>query len=95
MLGPGPPADHPVWDAPWRLRLVELLGVVVQQLWQVGIDEIFIDGLFVEDKDHPDDIDGHFVCDLQRLATGEVERELTRLDPANGIVQIVRERNRE
>jgi len=82
VLGPGPPAEHPVWDEAWRLRLVELLSIVVRQLWQVGIDEVFIDGSFVEDKDHPNDIDGYFVCDPRRLATGELERELNRIDPA-------------
>jgi len=35
----------------------------------------------VEDKDHPNDIDGYFVCDLRRLASGELERDLNLLDP--------------
>jgi hypothetical protein len=47
----------------------------------VGLDEIFIDGSFVEDKDHPNDIDGYFVCDINRLKTGELQRELNLLDP--------------
>jgi hypothetical protein len=42
---------------------------------------IFIDGSFVEDKDHPNDIDGYFVGDLRRLATGDLQRELNALDP--------------
>lgn len=58
VLGPGPPREHLVWDAAWRHELVENLAIMVRQLWTVGIDEIFIDGSFAEDKDHPNDIDG-------------------------------------
>jgi hypothetical protein len=69
------------WDPDWRARLVTSLGVVVPQLWQVGIDRIFIDGSFVEDKDHPNDIDGYFECDLRRFATGQLQRDLNAIDP--------------
>jgi hypothetical protein len=48
---------------------------------QVGIREIFADGSFVEDKDHPNDIDGYFVCDLKSLASGVLAQQLNRLDP--------------
>lgn len=54
---------------------------MVRQLWQVGVTEIFIDGSFVEDKAHPNDIDGYFECELLHLASGELERELNLLDP--------------
>ena len=54
---------------------------MVEQLWAVGIDEIYIDGSFVEDKDHPNDIDGYFVCDRMFAATGKLERELNLLNP--------------
>ena len=40
-----------------------------------------MDGSFAEDKDHPNDIDGYFVCDLLDFATGRVERELNLLGP--------------
>ena len=46
-----------------------------------AVSEVFIDGSFVEDKDHPNDIDGYFVCELSRLASGELERSLNLLDP--------------
>lgn len=78
------PADRVpavTWDADWRLKLVENLAVMCGQLWQVGIREIFVNGSFVEDKDHPNDIDGYFVCDLRFLASGELERRLNLLDP--------------
>ena len=73
--------QSPNWDRNWRRKLVENLKVLVNQLWQVGIHEIFIDGSFVEDKDHPNDIDGYFECELSRLASGELQRELNLLDP--------------
>jgi len=82
VLGPGDPKDHPVWDAAWRLKLVDNLSVLVEQLWTVGIEDIYIDGSFVEDKNHPNDIDGYFVCDPMRFASGDLEEELNRIDPA-------------
>jgi hypothetical protein len=77
----GPGTDYPNWDVPWRRRLVDNLEILVEQLWNVGIREVFIDGSFVEDKDHPNDIDGYFVCELSELATAELERKLNLLDP--------------
>ncbi len=83
VVQPANPEEYPHlhWDATWRAKLVENLGILVRQLWQVGVTEIFVDGSFAEDKDHPNDIDGYFECDLMRLASGELERELNRLDP--------------
>lgn len=69
------------WDGPWRASLVDNLALLVQQLWQVGVREIFANGSFVEDKDHPNDIDGYFVCDLAYLASGRLEQDLNNLDP--------------
>ena len=69
------------WDAEWRRRLVDNLAVMVGQLWAVGVTEVFVDGLFAEDKEHPNDVDGYFECDLMRLATGDLQRELNLLDP--------------
>jgi hypothetical protein len=81
VLGPGDLSASPAWDSGWRSRLVDNLEVLTRQLWQVGITEVFADGSFVEDKDHPNDIDGYFVCDLDRLKSGELTRELNLLDP--------------
>ena len=80
MLVEGP-ESYPDWDSGWRLKLVENLEVMVVQLWEVGITEIFVDGSFVEDKDHPNDIDGYFECDVVEFATGHLQRELNGLDP--------------
>lgn len=82
VLGPGQPCDRPTWDARWRHKLVSNLRIMVAQLEKVGIGEIFIDGSFVEDKDHPNDIDGYFVCDPERFASGQLEHDLNLLDPA-------------
>ena len=81
VAGPAGTSARPHWDAPWRGRLIDNLEVLVRQLWRVGVTEIFVDGSFAGDKDHPNDIDGYFVCDLMRLASGELERELNLLDP--------------
>jgi hypothetical protein len=72
---------NPLWDHRWRGGLVDNLAVLAGQLWQVGVTDIFVDGSFVEDKDHPNDIDGYFVCERKRLMTGELQRELNLLDP--------------
>ncbi|OQB86044.1 MAG: hypothetical protein BWX88_01446 [Planctomycetes bacterium ADurb.Bin126] len=81
VAGPAGQGAPAAWDVPWRRRLVDNLEILVRQLWQVGVSDIFIDGSFAEDKDHPNDIDGYFVCDLLRLANGELERDLNLLDP--------------
>jgi Family of unknown function (DUF6932) len=77
----GQGVDSPTWDAPWRAFLVDNLEQLVRQLWQVGLDQVFLDGSFVEDKDHPNDIDGYFECDLHYLASGQLARDLNALDP--------------
>jgi hypothetical protein len=79
VAGPSEPGLS--WDSAWRLQLVDNASLLVHQLLQVGITEIFLDGSFVEDKDHPNDIDGYFHCDLMRLASGDLERDLNLLDP--------------
>lgn len=81
VRGPRGKNAIPGWDVDWRLRLVDNLGILCRQLWKIGVTEIFADGSFAEDKSHPNDIDGYFECELSRLASGELERELNRLDP--------------
>jgi hypothetical protein len=81
MMVERPEEGYPNWDFEWRMKLVENLGVMVGQLLRVGITEIFVDGSFVEDKDHPNDIDGYFECDVVELAPGNLQRELNGLDP--------------
>lgn len=53
VLGPGGPAQWPDWDAGWRNRLVDNVEELVRELWHVGVTNVFLDGSFVEDKDHP------------------------------------------
>jgi hypothetical protein len=81
LLVRGPEPLRPTWDLSWRQKLVTNLETLVRQLWQCGIHSIVIDGSFVEDKDHPNDIDGYFECDFEEFATGELQRRLNLLDP--------------
>ena len=71
----------PTWDSEWRKKLVDNLEVMAKQLWTVGVEKIFVNGSFVENKDHPNDIDGYFECGLADLASGRLEQELNLLDP--------------
>jgi hypothetical protein len=73
--------DGGACDVPWRQTLARNLCVMVGHLRQVGIREIFIDGSFVENKPHPNDIDGYFVCDRKLFYDGELETRLQLLDP--------------
>ena len=79
--GPSGISDGSSWDGDWRTRLVDNFEVLTKQLWQAGVREIYADGSFTEDKDHPNDIDGYFVCGLRELASGELTRQLNLLDP--------------
>ena len=75
------PLNRPAeWDEDWRAHLVDQAEVLVRQLWASGITDVFLDGSFVEDKPHPNDIDGYFVCDAKRLGSGALERDLNALD---------------
>jgi hypothetical protein len=81
MLVSGSGVESVGWDVRWRAQLVENLSTLVGQLWAVGIQSVYVDGSFVEDKSHPNDIDGYFVCDLRTFASGELQRRLNLLDP--------------
>ena len=81
LLVKGPRRNSDQWDTSWRRTLVDNLEILARQLWHAEISNIFVDGSFVEDKDHPNDIDGYFECDLMEYATGELERKLNLLDP--------------
>lgn len=50
------------WDSAWRAKLVDNLEVFVRQLWQVGVERIFVNGSFVTSKPDPGDIDAYFEC---------------------------------
>lgn len=75
------------WDAKWRNQLVDNAAILIQQLWQVGITDIYLDGSFVEDKDHPNDIDGYFDPHLSLYSASDVQSfiqlvsQLNNLDP--------------
>jgi hypothetical protein len=69
------------WDSQWRADLVNNASILVKQLWDIGINEIFFDGSFVENKARPGDIDGYFECPWNKKISGDLERELNLLDP--------------
>ena len=77
----GPHGRSVTWDAEWRTELATRLGKLVEQLWEVGVTSIFIDGSYVEEVDRPNDIDGYFACEERRIADGSLQRELNLLDP--------------
>lgn len=74
------PSNQESWDSEWRLMLTQNLEILAKHLWKVGIKNIFVDGSFVEEKSHPNDIDGYFECELKQLATGALQQELNALD---------------
>lgn len=78
VSGPAGPGTTP-WDAEWRHTLVSMAEVLVQQLWAEGVEEIYLDGSFAEDRAHPHDIDGYFVCDAAGLL--DLQRRLNLRDP--------------
>jgi hypothetical protein len=72
---------EPNWDVSWRSSLLDNLEILTNQLHQIGLDQIFIDGSFVENKAHPSDIDGYFECPWQEQANGDLESKLNAIDP--------------
>jgi hypothetical protein len=70
-----------IWDYEWRLQLVNNAEILINQLWQVGIENIFLDGSFLEDKSHPGDIDGYFECDFTYFNTRQFHKDINALDP--------------
>ncbi len=82
VLVSGPSAPGlPGWDAPWRKHLAHQAEILVRQLWQVGVAEVFLNGSFVENKLHPNDIDGYFACGFNEFVSRRLERRLNALDP--------------
>jgi hypothetical protein len=75
------------WDSTWRNHLVDQAEVLVNQLWKVGVADVFLDGSFVEDKDHPNDIDGYFDPHLSMMNPADMAKfqqivsNLNNLDP--------------
>jgi hypothetical protein len=71
----------PNWDSDWRLYLVDQLEILARELWRIGITNIYADGSFAEEKDHPNDVDGYFECDRIAFLSGQIERELNLINP--------------
>ncbi|MGV8122863.1 MAG: hypothetical protein AB2L14_24140 [Candidatus Xenobiia bacterium LiM19] len=78
ILVKGPRQNQEIWDREWRKSLVDNLQILAGHLRSVGITELFIDGSFVENKGHPNDIDGYFITDLMSFRT--IQSELLLID---------------
>jgi hypothetical protein len=76
MLVKGPKNGSPNWNTQWRGLLVRNLRSVAKTLGYLGVEHLIIDGSFVEQKDHPNDIDAYFPISRERWVSREVEREL-------------------
>lgn len=82
LLVTGPLESRPEsWDSEWRQRLVASAELLIRELWQVGISEVYLDGSFTEAKPHPHDIDGYFEVDPRVFASGELQHQLNALNP--------------
>lgn len=65
------------WDREGRLHLLENFEMLVNCLWKVGVEEVFLGGSFVEDKPKPQDIDGCFLCpNADELRKGQFSKYL-------------------
>ncbi len=80
LLVIGPPRADRRWNRDGRLQLVDNLAIMADHLWRVGIQDIYVDGSFVEDKASPNDIDGYFVCTATQFQHGSLKRDLAALD---------------
>jgi hypothetical protein len=68
------------WDSTWRAQLVDNLELFVRQLWQVGVERIFVNGSFVTAKPRPGDIDAYFECEVNQyphIIVGLLQQEPT------------------
>jgi hypothetical protein len=68
------------WDRGWRRELVDNLEILVMDLWDVGIEHIFIDGSFVTCKGRPNDVDGFFLV-KNKEQLEEIYYQLNQLNP--------------
>jgi hypothetical protein len=75
------------WDSVWREVLVNNAEILINQLRTLGVKDIFLDGSFVEYKDHPNDIDGYFDPHLSMMNPADLQAfdqlvsDLNNLDP--------------
>jgi hypothetical protein len=65
------------WDEEWRLELVSNLKMLVQPLWRMGIEDIWIDGSFCSTKTDPRDVDAFFELPVMNEIM-DIEDELQR-----------------
>ncbi len=76
------------WDNLWREHLVDNLEVLSAPLRKIGVGELWIAGSFVENKAHPNDLDGFFECHPSKFLLGEWERELVEASGFDGASEV-------
>ena len=84
FLVTGEGAHRRNWDKAKRGKLVRNLEVLVRQLWDAGIQNVYVDGSFVQQTDRPADIDVYFECDRHDVESGDLERRLNTMGPFAG-----------
>jgi hypothetical protein len=88
----------PGWDQSWRAKLVDNLELFVRQLWQVGVERIFVNGSFVTAKPDPGDVDAYYECEATqypRILVGLLQAAprlpwdllRRRIDPTSGVLK--------
>jgi hypothetical protein len=76
-----------VWNGK-RLQLLDGLRQVVRQLWDAGVEEIYIAGSFITAAPLPNDVDGYWVyrkgIDLSKIDPVILNMNIHVLDPISG-----------
>lgn len=65
----------------WRRTLATSAGIIIDQLRQAGITQIYVDGSFATSKPIPGDVDIYFECSMAQIATDDLLETLNRIDP--------------
>lgn len=86
------PGNGQEWDTSWRLKLFTELKKRCQELYSIGIDDIYVDGSFATDKAHPNDIDGYFIVP-RKYWLNEGEAALKAIDPEFWRFEVVPDAN--
>ncbi len=68
-----------LWNEPWRRFLVDNLETLLQPLWLLDIETVYLDGSFCSNKERPGDIDAFFDYETTNTNRIEVIEELSGL----------------
>ncbi len=72
------------WNTAHRITLLHNFIYLARQLWQAGVMDVFMYGSFVDDKGHPNDIDGYFEYPrAKEIRNGTLRQALNKLNTEN------------